>query len=120
MNTRVAGVREWNSRALADDARGNAARCRLFAEFAEDFCELLFGRGIHEVRRGERQLRRHAHVEGAVALKREAALGRVELVGTHAEVEQHAVDLADSDFSEHAIDVGKVRVANEKPALVFA
>ena len=51
---------------------------------------------------------RHAHVERAVGLEREAAVGAVELHRRHADVERDAVDRADAARGEHAVHLAEI------------
>ena len=65
----------------------------------------------------------HAHVERAVGLEREAAVGAVELHRADADIERDGVDEADAALGEHAVhlaealfDQGQSRVRDERPA----
>ena len=49
----------------------------------------------------------HAHVEGPVEAEREAAFGRIELHGGHAEVEHDAVGRFDPEIARDAIERGE-------------
>jgi hypothetical protein len=62
----------------------------------------------------------HPHVEGTVALEREAPLGPVELHRAHPDIEGDAVDQADAALGEHPVhlaesflDQGQPRVRDE-------
>jgi hypothetical protein len=57
----------------------DSARARLLAELAEDALELLAAHRVDEIGCRDGRRRIHAHVERPVALKGEAALGRIEL-----------------------------------------
>src|SRR5437773_961483 len=81
----VAGPPEW---APPRDRPGNPPRVRLLAVLDQDPRELGLGQPVHEVSGGLAAGGIEAHVERLVALEREAAPRRLELVRRHAEVEQ--------------------------------
>ena len=66
---------------------------------------------------------RHPHVERAVGLEREAAVGAVELHRADADIERDGVDQADAALGERAVhlaeallDQGQARVRDERPS----
>lgn len=51
-------------------------------------------------------------------LEREAALRSIELVRTHAEVEQRAIEGSDAEFRKNAADFGKIRTVQDQARAV--
>src|SRR6185369_10037729 len=82
-------------RASGDDRLRNPARARLLAQSVEDVGNLFLISVIDEVRRRHAGLR-HAHVERAVSLKREATIGAIELHRRDADIEHDPVDRIDA------------------------
>ena len=93
------------------DRARDGPRPPLLAVLRDDPDELRLRPLVHEVGGGERAARVHAHVERALALEGEPALGCVQLERADAEVEQHRVGPVPSLLAEDRRGVGEGRLA---------
>ena len=93
-------------RTCGDDGAGDRPGARLLPIVAQDPGDLgLVGR-IQELGGGQARLA-HPHVERAVGLEREAALGAVELHRADADIERDGVDEADAALGERAVHLAE-------------
>ncbi len=93
-------------RPSSDDRSGNRPGARLLPIVAQDPGDVgLIGR-IQELGGGLARFA-HAHVEGAVALERKAALSAIELHRADADIECNRIDEADSALGEQAIHLAE-------------
>jgi hypothetical protein len=90
-----------------DDRPGDRPSCALFAESLEKAGQFRFAECCQEIRRGRPLRGIKPHIEGAAALNAEAPRRVGQLVRRKPQVEQHAVDLGDSqrikDFGQLCI-----------------
>ena len=101
-----AGGRDRPFAARRHDGAGDGAGAALLAEQKDDVGEIALG-ALRDHVGGGRTGRAHAHVERPVEAEREAALGRVELHGRHAEIEHDAVDRFDPEIAGDAVERGE-------------
>ena len=98
-------------RAALLDGAGNTPCMLLFAQEAEDSDQIGHLGAVDHI--GSRNAGDcHAHVERAVALEREAALGLVDLHRGHADIEHDAVETA---FRRELGEIGEFRVMKDEP-----
>ncbi len=92
-------------------ARAIRPACFFLAQESEDADEIRHFGSIDHIR-GRDTRHRHAHVERPVALKRETALGFVDLHGRDADIEHHAVET----FGWRKLgEIGKLRMMKGQP-----
>ena len=82
---------------LADDLR-DARRPLLLRVIAQDAGDLRRAPCVDDLPRRQRLILIHAHVQRRVRVVGEAALGGVELMAAHAEVNHHAVDFLQAEI----------------------
>ena len=90
-----------------DDGAGDPARLGLLAIMVDDVGDLRLVGGMLRKSAALSPSRRHAHVERAVGLEGEAALGPVELHRGDADIERHAVDRLDAAVGKRLTHPGK-------------
>jgi hypothetical protein len=94
----LAGGRERAIAALRFYLSGDLAGVTLIAQFPKKIRQFAGREGVDEVCGGWAfSALIHAHVQRTVFLEGESALGRVELMGTHTEIEQDSVEGSGSD-----------------------
>src|SRR6187455_2608476 len=79
---------------FAYEVCGDFARGWFLAVIAENTVELFDTHRVHKVGGGDRTIRVHPHVEGAVGHEAEAARRGVELMRRDAEIEQRTINSA--------------------------
>jgi hypothetical protein len=82
-------ARPW---APLNDKLRNRSGATFFAILVDHIGELALGECVDQVFRAHRRVGIHAHVYGAFKAKREAALGGIDLMATHAQVGKDSVD----------------------------
>jgi hypothetical protein len=89
----LAGAGEGSIAALGFDGSGDFSGVPLIAQFPENIRQFAGWERVHEVCRGGAGFALiHAHVQRPVFLEGKPALGSVELMGTHTEIEQDPVE----------------------------
>ena len=100
---------------LADDLR-NAHRPFFFRILAQDARDLLRAPCVDDLARGQRLILIHAHIQRRVGVIGKTALGGIELIAAHAEVDHHAVDLLHAALGEQRLNVVKIPLHGGKIA----
>jgi len=87
----IQGGDEGLDGAVPENRSGDPAGAGFLTVFEENPHDVRLRPLVHDVRRGARTGRPHAHVERALAHERKSALGGVELAGRNPEIHQQAV-----------------------------
>ena len=100
-------ARHQIARRLQRDLR-DARRPLLLRVIAQNAGDLRRAPRVDDLPRRQRLILIHAHVQRRVRVVGEAALGGVELMAAHAEVDHHTVDFFHAALSQQRLDVVKI------------
>ena len=113
------GAADRLAQPFPSDGAGDLAGKAFFAEFADQPCEIILGKGCDKIL-GGRPGCAHAHVERPVEPKREAAFGLVELGRGDAKIERDPGNRSVGDRPDQALHVAKIPLDDDEPPAMEA